>query len=180
MPGKLAFITPTLTTVFELFLSDPIGQYYEREVVRTTKVSKGSANKILRLLAGLGFLTRERRGRTVLYRLNHREAVVRQFKIMVTVFALKKLTDHIRQECRRIVLFGSCAQGTDTKDSDLDLFVLTSSKNSVMRKVRDFNRTSDRKIAPILVDANEFTKLRREDKPLYDNVQRGIVLWERE
>jgi predicted nucleotidyltransferase len=180
MPGKLGFITPTLTTVFELFLSDPMGEYHEREVVRRTKVSKGSANRILRLLAGLGFLTRERRGRMVLYRLNHREALVRQFKIVVNVYALKKLTDRIRQECRRIVLFGSCAQGTDTKDSDVDLFILTSSKNSVMTKVREFNRTSDRKVALILVDTSEFTKLRREDKPLYENVQRGIVLWERE
>jgi hypothetical protein len=49
-----------------------------------------------------------------------------------------------------------------------------------MTKVREFNRTSDRKVALILVDTSEFTKLRREDKPLYENVQRGIVLWERE
>jgi len=177
---ELGFITPTFMTVFELFLSDPMQEYHEREVVRRTRVSKGSANKILRLLAGLGFLTRQTRGRMVLYRLNHREAVVRQFKIMVSVYALKKLTDRMKQECRRIVLFGSCAQGTDTKDSDVDLFILTSSKNSVMRKVREFNRTSDRKVASILVDTNEFTKLKREDKPLYENVQRGIVLWERE
>jgi predicted nucleotidyltransferase len=180
MPGKLDFMTPTLITVFELFLSDPMGEYHEREVVRIAKVSKGSANKMLRVLAGQGFLTRERKGRMVFYKLNRAEAVVKQFKTLSNVYLLKGLMDRMKGECRRIVLFGSCAEGTDTKDSDIDLFVLTSTKNTVKRKIRDFNRASDRKVTPIVIDTNEFTKLKREDKPLYENVQRGIVLWEKE
>lgn len=116
----------------------------------------------------------------VFYRLNRTEAIVKQFKVLVTVYALKELTDRVKEECRRIVLFGSCAQGTDTKDSDIDLFVLTSAKSSVRKKMRDFNRASDRKITPIVIDTNELTKLKREDKPLYDNIERGMVLWEKE
>ena len=180
MPGKIDFITPTFMIVFGLFLSDPMQDYHEREVMRRTKVSKGSANKILRLLSGLGFLMRERRGRMMFYRLNRTEATVKQFKVLVTVYALKELTDHVKEECRRIVLFGSCAQGTDTKDSDIDLLVLTSAKSSVRKKMHDFNRTSDRKITPVIVDMNELTKLKREDKPLYDNIERGMALWEKE
>ena len=180
MRERLDFITPTLMAVLNLFLSDPIGEYYEREVVRKTKVSKGSANKMLRLLANLGLLTRERKGRMVLYRLDEREAIVRQFKILTNVYALKKLTDRTKEESRRIVLFGSCAQGTDVKDSDIDLFILTSAKDSVRREVSEFNRSNDRKVAPIIVDANELLKLKREDRPLYENVQKGIVLWQRE
>ncbi len=34
MPKELGFITPTFMTVFELFLSDPLQEYHEREVVR--------------------------------------------------------------------------------------------------------------------------------------------------
>jgi predicted nucleotidyltransferase len=180
MPGKLDFMTPTLVTVFELFLEDPMGEYHEREVVRTAKVSKGSANKILRLLADQGFLTRERKGRMVFYSLNRAEAVVKQFKTLSNVYLLKGLTDRMKEGSRRIVLFGSCAQGTDTKDSDIDLFVLTSTKNVIRRQIRDFNRTSDRKVAPVVIDTNELTTLKQEDKPLYENVQRGIVLWEKD
>lgn len=180
MPGKLDFMTPKLMVVFQLFLSDPMQEYHEREVVRRSGVSKGSANKLLRLLASLGFLTRERKGRMVFYKLNGREAVVRQFKITANVYALKKLTDRMKEESRRVVLFGSCAQGTDVKDGDIDLFVLTSAKDSVRRLVSEFNRSGERKIVPIIVDANEFVKLKREDRPLYENVRKGIVLWEKE
>lgn len=180
MPGKLDFMTPKLMVVFQLFLSDPMQEYHEREVVRRSGVSKGSANKLLRLLASLGFLTRERKGRMVFYKLNGREAVVRQFKITANVYALKKLTDRMKEESRRVVLFGSCARGTDVKDGDIDLFVLTSAKDSVRRLVSEFNRSGERKIVPIIVDANEFVKLKREDRPLYENVRKGIVLWEKE
>jgi predicted nucleotidyltransferase len=180
MPGKLDFMTPTLITVLELFLEDPMGEYHEREVVRTAKVSKGSANKMLRLLADQGFLTRERKGRMVFYSLNRTEAVVKQFKILSNVYLLKGLIDRMKEGSRRIVLFGSCAEGTDTKDSDIDLFVLTSTKSAIRREIRDFNRTSDRNVAPVVINTNELTRLKQEDKPLYENVHRGIVLWEKE
>lgn len=180
MPKGLGFITPTFMTVFELFLSDPMQEYHEREVVRRTNVSRGSANKILRLLATLGFLTRQTRGRMVLYRLNHREALVKQFKILSNVYLLKGLTDQMKNESRRIVLFGSCAEGTDTRESDIDLFLLTSTKNTVRRRIRDFNRASERNVAPVVIDTNELARLKEDDKPLYDNIRRGIVLWEKE
>jgi len=180
MPEKLDFITPTLMAVFDLFLGDPMREHHEREVVRETKVSKGSANKILRQLADLDLLIRVTKGRMVFYRLNAREPVARQFKVLANVYALKELVDQLKQYSQRIVLFGSCAQGIDVKGSDIDLFILGSEKGTVKRMISDFNRKSERKIAPIIADTNEFVHLKREDEPLYENIERGIVLWETE
>ncbi|NWG09101.1 MAG: nucleotidyltransferase domain-containing protein [Nitrososphaerales archaeon] len=178
MLKKLEFITPTFMVVFELFLANPMQEYHEREVIRKTEVSTGSANKILRLLADLDFLIRERKGRMIFYRLNTKDPAVQQFKIFVNVYTLRQLLDQVKEYCRKIILFGSAAQGTDVKESDLDLLILTSGKDSVRRKISEFNRKNERKIAPIIVDANELVKLKREDKPLYGNIERGIVLWE--
>lgn len=178
MPEKLDFITPTFLTVFDLFLEDPMNEYHEREVVRRTGVSKGSANKMLRLLAKINFLVRESKGRMAFYKLDVKNPAVMQFKIFLNVYALKQVTDQIREHCRRIVLFGSLAQGIDVKESDIDLFILTAEKDLVRRALSKFNRRNKRKVAPIIVDANEFIKLKREDKPLYENIERGIVLWQ--
>ncbi len=180
MTEKLNFITPTLMAVFELFLSDPMQSYHEREVVRSTSVSNGSANKMLRMLADLNFLTRERKGRMVFYRLNAAEPAVRQFKVLTNIYALRKLLEALRQHSRRIILFGSCAQGTDVKESDIDLFVLSSENKLVRNKINEFNKNKGRKITPVVVGANEFTKLKREEKPFYENIERGIMLWEAE
>jgi predicted nucleotidyltransferase len=177
---KLGFITPTVMTVFEFFLEDPMREYHEREVVRRTGVSKGSAGKILKLLASLDFLTREEKGRMAIYKLNLKEPTVRQFKILVNIFALKNLLDKLRQFSRKVVLFGSCSQGTDAKESDIDLLIITTEKEWVRKITSEFNQENERKVAPVVVSMNEYVLLRKEDRPLYENIERGVVLWETE
>jgi predicted nucleotidyltransferase len=180
MGVKLGFITPTMMQVFEFFLENNLNEYYEREIVRKTGVSKGSAGKILKMLTKLGFLTREEKGRLTIYKLNQNEAVVKQFKILINTFALKPLTDMLKEVSKRIVLFGSCSQGTDTKESDIDILVVTNEKDIVAQIISGFNRKNERRVAPITVDFNEYVLLKKDDKPLYENIERGIVLWETE
>ena len=177
---RLDFITPTVVLVLQLFTREPVQQFHEREVVRKTGVSKGSANKILRMLADIEMLRSERKGRMVFYRLDLQDPLARQFKILENVNSLRTAVRGIRDHARKIVLFGSCSQGTDARTSDFDLFVLTQDKDAVRKKISEFNRQSPRKIAPIIVGANEYAKLRREDKPLNENIEKGITLWQAE
>jgi predicted nucleotidyltransferase len=180
MVEKLDFITPTVTRVLDLFLGDPMGEYHEREVMRRARVSKGSANRILRLLAKEGFLVRQRKGRMMFYSLDIKEPVVRQFKVLSNVYSLKPLIGQLKVHARRVVLFGSSAEGTDVKESDLDVFVLTNEKSAVTKAIAQLSRKYARKIAPIVVNATELVRLRRDDRPLYENIEQGVVLWETE
>jgi predicted nucleotidyltransferase len=109
-----------------------------------------------------------------------REPTVRQFKVLVNTFELKNLVDRIKKHSTKVVLFGSCSQGTDTKDSDIDLTVITTEKEQVKKTVNEFNQKNERKIAPIVVTMNEYILMKKEDKPLYENIERGITLWEAE
>jgi predicted nucleotidyltransferase len=177
MGVKLGFITPTLMAVLEFFLENSLNEYHEREIVRRTGVSKGSAGKILKLLTNFGFLTRTEKGRLAIYRLNQNEATVRQFKVLISVFTLKTLTDKLKVNSKRIMLFGSCALGTDTKESDIDLLVVSDKKEEVGKAISEFNKKNSRRVSPITVDMNEYIRLKREDKPLYENIERGITLW---
>jgi len=179
MPDKLDFITPTLLKVLYLFHESPMEELHEREVVRRTRVSKGSANKILRRLSEIEVLEREKRGRMVFYRLDMKNALARQFKVLFNVYSLNELVEEIKQDCERIVLFGSCSEGTDVKESDVDLFVLANEKDRVKSKIGAYGKMG-RRIAAIVVNSNEFVKLRRKDKPLYERILKGILLWESE
>lgn len=178
--AKLTFITPTFMTVLEFFLKNPTQGFHEREVVRQIGVSKGSAGKILRMLSSLDFLCREDKGTMAIYTLNLQEPSVRQFKILLNTFSLKSLVNKLKDSSKKVVLFGSCSQGTDTKDSDIDILVIAQEKSSVKKAIGKFNQENARRIAPIVVDANEYVLLRKEDKSLLENIQRGIVLWEAE
>jgi len=155
-------------------------ELHEREVVRRTGVSKGSANKILRKLSEVRILERNRRGRMVFYRLNLRNAVTRQLKVLFNVYSLDDLIESMKPDCKRVLLFGSCSEGTDVKDSDIDIFVLTNEKDKVKLKISTYQKKMERRIAPIIVNSNEFVKLRKEDKPLYERILKGITLWESE
>ena len=180
VPENLSFITPTFMSVLEFFLADPAKAYYGREISRKTGVSLGAANSILKLLTELDFLTRERKGNLLIYKLNLKEPSVKQFKILSNVFWLKGLVGELKLDSRKVVIFGSRSQGTDTEESDIDLLIITTEKESVKKKINAFNRKQERHIAPIIVDMNEFISLKKDDKPLYENIERGIVLWEAE
>ena len=180
MPKELSFITPTVMTVLEFFLSDPMGAHYVREVAKITNVSLGSSNKILKLLSALDLLTQEKKGRMLIFRLNLNEPSVRQFKILLNIFTLKPLSDRLKEKSRKVILFGSCSQGTDVKDSDIDLLIVTTEKEPVKKIISDFNKKNERKIAPIIVTMNEYILMKNDDKPLYENVEKGIMLWEAE
>ena len=162
----------------------PLALYFsdtcEREIVRNAKISKGSANKILRRLAELSLLQRQKKGRMVFYRLNTGDPSVRQLKIMRNVWNLREFVDQTKDRAQMIILFGSCAEGTDVRGSDIDVLILTGEKKFARDNVSRFNEKNDREISPIIFDAIEFATLNREDEPLYDRIGRGIILWQYE
>ena len=175
---KLNFMTGSALKILCALASDPMRAFYQREVAKEAEVSVGSANRTLRVLVENELVTKERRGKISLYRFNTESSVARQMKILFNVSELDELVRVLKKHSKRIILFGSCAEGSDVKDSDIDLFVLTNEKGAV-RRIIDSYETS-RKIAPIVADANDSAKMRSEDKPLYDSILRGIRLWETE
>jgi len=178
MPEKLDFLTPTTLKVLEFFFSNSMKEFHERDIVRKARISKGSANKILRHLADSALLQREKKGRMVFYRLNTGNPVVRHLKILNNLWTLRKFVEETKERAKRVILFGSCAEGTDVMESDIDIFILTKEKKAVKESVSRFNQKSERKISPIILDVDEFMKMKREDRPLYERIDRGVVLWE--
>ncbi len=178
MPQILDFITPTSLRVLDHFFARPAAEFHEREVMRATGISKGSANRILRKLAELSLLERKEKGRMVFYRLNASDPFVKQMKAAENVWTLRFFVEGIKESARKAILFGSCAEGTDTEESDIDVLILTDDKRVAKEKVSAFNRKAERPMAPIILDMGEFATLMKEDRPLYERIDRGIVLWE--
>ena len=177
---KMNFTTPKGLTVLYFLLTNPMEQFHEREIVRRTEVSVGAVNQILRKLHEAGLVEKDRRGRINLYKANLKSPVARQFKVLFNVLTLNDLIGKIKQVSERIVLFGSCAKGTDVKDSDIDLFVLTSDAETVQHEIRVYEQKTDRRLSPIIIDSNKLAKMKKRDKPLYERILEGITLWERE
>ena len=175
---KLKFITGSALKILYALASDPMRVFYQREIAKEAKVSVGSANRTLKALVEKELVTKEKRGKIFLYKFNTENPVARQIKILFNVNELDDLVRTLRKFSRRIIFFGSCAEGNDVKDSDIDLFVLTSDKRTARKTINSYK--ASKKITPIIVDTNDFAKMRNEDKPLYDSILKGIRLWETE
>jgi len=159
------------------FLARHVGQsFYEKEIVERTNVSRSAANLATRSLHQAGLLLQERRGRMNFYAADGRHPFVRQFKLLDTVARLEPLLRELRPLARRIILFGSCAEGMDTADSDVDLFILAADRSKVMAAIS--HSGFDRPVQPIIVNNQELAAMKQAEPAFYTQVQRGIVLWE--
>lgn len=165
--------------VLDALGQDPDTRYHVRAVAEKAEVSVGAASMILHTLEGTGTLTVEQVGNMRFYRYNLFDPVARQWKVLFNTNRLKPLADLLSEAVERVVLFGSAAEGMDARDSDVDLFILTRDETIAKTILRRFQRGYSRSLAPVIMNAAGFAKLRRQDPSLYENILRGSVLWER-
>jgi len=157
---------------------DPDREYYQREIAKLAGISIGATSQKLRQLSGDGVVNVRRSGRMMFYRYNLRDSLAKQLKILLNVNAIHGLVQELKSYTKRVILFGSCAEGTNVKASDIDLLLLTDDAKRAREIISKYGTGIAKKVSPIVVNANEFRQLRSRDKPLYERVSRGIVLWE--
>lgn len=179
MLKKLNITTATLQ-VLKLLASDPFNAYHTRDLSKAAKVSLGTASNALRSLHSAQLLNLEQKGKMKFYRISLTNPIARHFKILFTLMALDELVNQLKDHSERVILYGSCAEGTDAKESDIDLFILTQDRTRAKEIVWAAWKKMERKLSPIIVDGQGLAKIRTEDKPLHESINRGIVLWQRE
>ena len=158
------------------FLSDRVGRsFYAREIAENIDVSHSAVHLATRSLHEAGLILREKRGRMSFLAADDRHPLVRQFKVLGTISRLEPLLRTLRPLSRRVILYGSCAEGTDTEDSDIDLFILAPDRSPVLAAIRDH---TNRPIQSTVVDQQELVALKEREAAFYAQVQRGIALWE--
>jgi Tfp pilus assembly protein PilW len=148
--------------------------FMEAEIVSATGVGRSAVNLAVRDLAKSGFIDCESRGRTRFYSADPSDQVIRQFKVWETALNLKPVVDQLRPLVRRVGLFGSAAEGLDTVESDLDLFIVAQDRKSVRAVLED--TVDGRRIQAVIVSEQELAVLKNDDPTFFAQVQQGLVL----
>jgi len=144
-------------------------EFYEREVARKLGISTGSANRALNELYSTRAVKRRREGKMYFYSINSSNAAFTEFKKMVTLLLIEPLVEELKKMSSRIILYGSCALGTDNSDSDLDLFIVSNNKEKAANVISGFTFKT-----PVeLLERGEL------ERTFLEEVERGIVLWEK-
>ena len=150
--------------------------YYVREISRNLGISLGSASQSLRTLEEAGLVSKEHKGRLVIYRANMQHFLLREFKILLTLMEIDPIILRLKEVSTRIILFGSCAAGEDTIESDIDIFIESDIKREVAMLHDRYQEEFSRKISPVILDASEFRNLEVKDRPLYERINMGKVI----
>lgn len=155
----------------------PEGFFYEREIARLAGVSIGMANQTLKLLVKMDIINKIKKGKILLYQVNFNHPLVKRFKIFENILGLSDMVLEMKPFCQKIVLFGSCAAGTDNFESDIDLFIISNQKDDLLKIIRNSSQANVRNINPIIVSIEEYLSLRSSNKVLIEEIDKGIVLY---
>ncbi|MCD6094280.1 MAG: nucleotidyltransferase domain-containing protein [Candidatus Omnitrophica bacterium] len=164
--------------VLDFFLDYPEKEFIEKDIQRYTKISKSGVNYALRELAKVNILFRNRKGKMYLYSLNYKDPAVRQLKILKAVAYMRPIIKKLRKLSSKIILFGSLARGEDFLDSDIDLFIVSNKKEEIEKGIAEMR--FKRKIQLVIRTELGEIELKRKNPVFYKQIQRGIILWEKE
>ena len=147
-----------------------------KEIQIATKTSKAGANFALNDLVKANLVNREQKGKTYLYTLNDKNQIVKQLKVLQNIINLMPLIKRMMRKTSKIILYGSVSRGENAEDSDIDLFVVTNLTQEIERIVQ--SNEYDKKIQLIVRKPLKYIEMEKTDPNFYQEVERGIVLWE--
>lgn len=147
-------------SVLGVFLKDPERAVHQREIARRAGVGLRSAQLALERLESLGLIASERDGNRRYYRANRsgrfeelRGFLGREFGLAGTIAAaLEGFGDRIAWA----FIFGSAAEGRDTVESDIDLFVVGDvSRDELVSPIAQAQRELGREVDLVLYRPEE-------------------------
>jgi len=87
---------------------------------------------------------------------------------------LKEFANSIKADS--VILFGSYAKGTETKESDIDLLVV-SDENSIEKTALTFKTKYNLSIKPVVIKPEDFKNIKTDNPSFYnDLLEFGIIL----
>ena len=132
---------------------------------------------ILKTLDAIGFVTGLRIGHAIIYGPKRSHPLIRQFRIFDNLLSINDLVNQLKENVRKIILFGSCSRGDDNIGSDIDLFILVDEDKQSLIRTTISEYSIDREIKPVIIDSAELIELQKNDRIFHEEIQKGIVLW---
>ena len=173
-------ISTSIQKVINYLLAHPNKPFHERDIARKAGISYGSANGVLNLLYKDGILQKKGQGGMCYYSVDASRTYLKELKILNNLLALEPLVTKLKPHSYKIVLFGSWATGTDTDESDIDLFINSMDKESVKKSIEAHGKKLGRNIQAVIRTPVELINSNKRDKVLMGQVEQGKILWEKE
>lgn len=170
----------TQLKALSLFMDNPYEKYYLREAARLLNMSPMTLKRSLDFLLKNKLIMKEKPKNQILYFANMENPAFRYHKITKNLSLLmeKGVVEFIKKKIpvsAAIVLYGSYAKGEDTKDSDVDIIVISSDKMDIAGNV---SKLVGKDVNISLFSPAEWSKHAGTNRAFYlDVITEGIVLY---
>lgn len=160
----------------EYFFENPYEEIHLREFARKLKISLNSAQRFLNFFVQENLIKDERKANLRYFKANLESNFFKHLKISYLIGKIEGigLVDFFKEKnFSSIVLFGSCAEGTDSNGSDIDLVCIGPVKINISK----FREKIDRELNTHFFTWSEWKKQAKDNKAFYqDVVVKGINL----
>lgn len=174
------------------FLLAHIASMSEREIASILKVSHMSVNRTMRELSDMNFVDFVTIGKAHLWRINRKSYA---FRVLSELFKgvsdiqepledLKKilLKNLPKTLIKRVVLFGSVAEGSERTNSDIDVFVLVKDKQSKKKLETQIEKLSNlcfevygNRLAPYILTEQEMRQ--KKNLKIISEINKGLEIF---
>jgi predicted nucleotidyltransferase len=166
-----------------LFLLHPEEEFYQRGIVETTGKALLQVQRALKRIERTGLVSKTKRGNMVYYKAERMHPVLEDLKrvFLKTVAlgdVLRETLDPLADKVKLAFVFGSLAQGRDTAQSDIDLFLVGElSLRETTKILGPVTTELDRELNPVVYPPEEFKKKAHEKHHFITEVIRGPKIW---
>ncbi|MBE0417182.1 MAG: MarR family transcriptional regulator [Coriobacteriia bacterium] len=119
-------------SVMGLLMDNAGSEFTESQVRELLGLPKSTTHRALKELSDQGLVSTTAVGRTLTYRMDADDPLIRHLKIARAIARARAAVAPLADDVDMAVLFGSGAKGADSSGSDLDLFVVTSAPDRVL------------------------------------------------
>ena len=158
------FATSTLVNVLSLFLQNADEEFYQSDIVHKTGKALMQVQRALKTLQEVGLITSCQRGRQIYYRISKNHPAFSDlkalfFKTVILGDTIRLALEPMVHRIRSAFVYGSIAQGSESADSDIDLFILGDiSLRELSKVLGPLSKKLSRELNPVLCRASEFKK----------------------
>lgn len=154
--------------LLDAFLSSPDARFYVREIQRKTGEDIKNIHQELQNLEGIGLLRSEVQGNQKYYSVDENFFLYAELKAII--FKTTGVLGLLKEALNKLkgvdvaFIYGSYAQGTESKNSDVDIFIIGDPDLTVLNEtVAGLEEQLNREINYMVFDRDEF-EMRIKDK----------------
>jgi predicted nucleotidyltransferase len=181
------YLTPIMCMLEQIFTQSNIhiikalldNKYTVRDLAKFTKLSPAKISQFLKLTTKLNLTTINKHKKTKEIKLNTNEPLTREILALIIFNEISSLKSIKKIKPKYVGLFGSASTGNIDSKSDVDLFILTQNKLTLLEEnqiKKEIENETKKEIDLTILTTKEFNELKINDPIFYNELKNSKTI----